>query len=88
MTAYQILLRLPDDLRESLIAQYGDAGKGAGKHFTAVSRIAQIAREVADYDHLDSRGLAFEFSEDEHTVAGGNAVIGIYRARRSTPAST
>lgn len=81
LTAYQILKRLPDDLRVALVAEYGEPGRGAGKKFTAVSRVAQVARDVAEYDYLDARGLAFELDEGEE-IAAGYPVIGVYRARR------
>jgi hypothetical protein len=81
LTAYQIFHRLPDALRDALVAEYGEPGRGAGKHFTAVSRIAQVARDVAEYDFLDSQGLTFETDLPED-AASGAPVVGIYRMRR------
>jgi hypothetical protein len=82
LTAYQILRRLPDDVRQALIEQYGEPGRGSGRHFTSVSRIAQVARDIADYDYMDAKELAFEYDDDEALVDGGNRVIGLYRAKR------
>jgi hypothetical protein len=83
LTAYQILRRLPDTLRAELIAAYGEPGKGNGRHFTAVSRVAQVARSVAEYEYLDAQGLTFEFGEGEDDDAlSGYPVIGVYRKRR------
>ena len=80
LTAYQILSRLPTRVRSALVNEYGEPGRGAGRHFTAVSRVAQIAREIAEYDYLDARGLAFEFDEGAD-LSPGHPVIGIYRLR-------
>lgn len=85
LTAYQILLRLPDAVRQALIAEYGEPGRGAGKNFTAVSRVAQVARDVAEYDYMDARGLSFEFDEGEEGIEAGFPVIGLYRAKRFAP---
>jgi len=52
LTAYQILRRLPEPLHQALINEYGEPGKAAGRHFTSVSRIAQLAREIADHDYM------------------------------------
>lgn len=84
LTAYQILRRLPEATREALIAEYGPPGRGAGKNFTAVSRVAQVAREIAHYDYLDAGGITFDGVEDdaEDPIRSGYPVIGIYRAKR------
>lgn len=83
LTAYQILRRLPEPLRQALINEYGEPGKRAGRHFTAVSRVAQVAREIADHDYLDAKELTFEYDEDEKPVDSGTRVVGLYRLRRS-----
>jgi hypothetical protein len=82
LTAYQILRRLPEAHHQALINEYGEPGKNAGRHFTAVSRIAQIARTLADYDFMDASELEFQFDEGEDLVAGGSRVVGLYRLRR------
>jgi len=82
LTAYQILRRLPPAHHQALINEYGEPGKKAGRHFTAVSRVAQIARTIADYDHLDASDLEFKFDEGEELVTGGSRVVGLYRLRR------
>jgi hypothetical protein len=81
LTSYQILDRLPPALRDALIVEYGPPGRGAGANFTSASRIAQIAREVGDYDYLDAQGLAFGVGDVEK-VAAGYSVVGIYRAKQ------
>jgi hypothetical protein len=81
LTGYQILMRLPNELREALIREHGEPGRGAGKNSTAVSRIAKVAREIADYDFMDSRGLSIEHYEGED-INPGNRVTALYRARR------
>lgn len=85
LTAYQILRRLPDTHHQALLNEYGEPGKKAGRHFTAVSRIAQIARTIADYDYMDAAELEFKFDEGEDHVAGGSRVVGLYRLRRPPP---
>lgn len=84
LTAYQILRRLPTPLQQLLINEYGEPGKGAGRNFSAVSRIAQVARAVADETaQLDAHELSFEYADGEQPVEGGNRVVGLYRARRA-----
>ena len=85
LTAYQILRRLPTPLSQLLINEYGEPGKGAGRNFSAVSRVAQVARAVADKpEYLDAHELAFEYADGEQLVEGGNRVVGLYRAPRTT----
>jgi hypothetical protein len=38
LTAYQVLNRLPDQLRDALVQEYGKPGRGSTSHFTAASR--------------------------------------------------
>lgn len=88
LTAYQILRRLPTALQQVLINEYGEPGKGAGRHFSAVSRVAQVARTVADEpSYLDAQELSFEYADGEAPVGGGSRVVGLYRTRRRHEAS-
>jgi hypothetical protein len=79
VTAYQILQRIPEDLRAALIAQYAEPGRGAGKPFSAASRVGQLAAELgAEHEYLDARGMSF--AGDEEQIIAGYPVVSIYRA--------
>lgn len=80
MTAYKILQRVPEVVREALVAQYAEPGRGAGKPFSAASRIGQIADQVGEQGELDARGLTFD-AQDVPNVSGYPS-IKLYRARR------
>lgn len=82
VTAYQILARLPDALRQALLTQYGQPGQGAGKNYTAASRVAAVAREIGRVDYLDARGISFDGVGDETEIRSGYPVIGVFRAKR------
>ena len=81
LTAYQLLDRFPPELQKELIDAYGAPGQGAGKHYTAASRVAGVVRDLPDVEveYLDARGLLFDQEEDE--VRSGYPVIGIYRMK-------
>lgn len=81
LTAYQILERVPDGIRNTLIDELGKPGRHAGKHRTAVGPIKDAARRIAEVDYLDARGLSFEYGEGEE-LSSGYPVIGLYRLRR------
>jgi len=85
VTTYQILERVPAELREELVAEYGAPGQGAGKHYTAASRVAGVVRGMGEVEvrYLDARGLVFDQEEDEDdaSVRSGYPVIGIYRLK-------
>ncbi len=86
LTTYQLLDRFPETLRKELVDAYGEYGQGAGKHYTAASRVAAVLRglkDEVDVEYLDARGLAFDQeSDDEGEVRSGYPVIGIYRLKR------
>lgn len=83
LTTYQILARLEGGLRDELIAVYGSPGQGAGKHFTAASRVAQVARDLGGVEiaYMDAKGMNFD--QEDSDVRSGYPVIGLYRMNLS-----
>jgi hypothetical protein len=81
LTAYQILARLPAELRARLIAERGRGGRGEGTHFAATGVVMHALRSMDDVDvvYLDTGGL--QLIIDGEAVEAGNRVCGLYRVR-------
>ena len=85
-TSYQILLGLPEPLRQELIAQYGTPGKGAKTPYAAASRVAtklDAMRGDVEKAYFDPTGVTFDVGDGEHRQAGYEFVA-IYRRRPTT----
>lgn len=84
LTAYQILARLPGDLRAVLIAERGRGGRGHGTHYAAPSIVMTALRSLTrlgevEVAYLDTGGL--QLLIDDERVGAGNRVCGLYRIR-------
>lgn len=83
VTAYQVLIRLPDATRTKLIADHGEPGKDSGNYYPASQvvkdALLMLARdgEVA-IDYLDANN---EISIDTPNgpVKPGNVTVAMYR---------
>ena len=85
LTSYQILIRLPQYLQQKLKDMHGDfAGRGAGEHFSPVTRVAQVASQMnsVEQGYLDTKGLSFDVGQDEEVSAGFN-LCAIFRLKGS-----
>ena len=82
LTAYQILDRLPDALKDRIISERGPSGKGAGSHYSSASLISDAAELVEDIEisYLDARGLSMTVGN--LGIQAGFEVCGIYRISR------
>ncbi len=77
LTAYQILDRLPADLRDQLIAERGEPGASSGNNYSAAIHVGHAAvRAGASTMDLDIRGLTFTVGD--RTLSGGHPVIRLY----------
>jgi hypothetical protein len=81
LTAYQILRRLPGELRNALVATYAPAGKGADSNYSAATRVGHAAGKIAEIVHLDSRDLNFDVGSEVQLVEGGSPKVRLCRAR-------
>lgn len=79
LTAYQILDRLPKDIRDRLINERTAGGHGAGTHYSAPSAVSDAAEMLPGIivDYIDNRGLKAEIAGK--TIEAGFEVCGIYR---------
>lgn len=85
LTAYQILARLPQPLRDTLLSERGAPGAGGGRPYSAVSVVSQAAQMLCaaglcETVYLDGRGIHFEVGGD--LVQAGDAACACYRMRR------
>jgi len=85
LSAYQILDRLPAEIRSQVIAERGMPGSGAGKAFTAASLVSMAAAQVVPSlepphrIYVDCRGLTFSVAGSP--VVAGHEAIAFYRLR-------
>jgi hypothetical protein len=84
LTSYQVLHRLPDAMREQLIDEYGQPGHGAGKNYTAASRVSDylepmVNSGVVEPGYLDTGDMTFTVGGNP-TVAGYES-CGLYRLK-------
>ncbi len=82
VTAYQILDRLPRQMRADLIAQFGKSGAGVGDWQSAAKHIANLIKGMGgvDVDYLDTRGAQFRMADEWREA--GYEVCGLYRLSR------
>lgn len=92
LTAYQILYKLRDDLRQALVDAHGRSGKGAGEHHSAakhlaislIRRIDAVEENAVEKVGLDTSGLHFTLSDapdGEEDVEAGYGLCTLYRLR-------
>lgn len=81
LTAYQILDRLPKELRQRLIDERRIGGAGAGVYYSAASVVADAAERVPGVivNYLDTASLQFQIDGHPVALTAGNTVCGIYR---------
>jgi len=82
LSAYQILMRLDDPIRQSLIAEYGVAGgKGAGRHYSAATHVARAANRIDSVHkvYLDTRGIEFHVADPDDTDEAGYPLCALFR---------
>ena len=86
LTTYQILDRLPDDIRLPLIDNRGQPGAGNGNHFTAANEVAMAAEtlvrngEVEPAIWLDTRGIQFKCGDNGNAwISSGSPTCALYR---------
>lgn len=79
LTAYQILDRLPDEIRTRLIQERTLGGSGAGVHYAATSVVSDAAAMLPNIriDYIDNRGMQVQVAGQ--TITPGFEVCGIYR---------
>ena len=79
LTAYQILHRLPNTLRDQIIAERLIGGTGTGVHYAAPSVVSDAAEMVRgiQIDFLDCENLTV--SIDGNLRTPGYPVCGLYR---------
>ena len=79
LTAYQILDRLPDDIRTRLIQERTLGGSGAGVRYGAPSVVSDAAEMLPNIriDYIDNRGIQVQVAGQ--TITPGFEVCGIYR---------
>src|SRR3954454_14766131 len=79
LTAFQILDRLPTEIRDRLIAERTGGGGGAGTTFAAPSVVSRAARSIAgvDIEYMDSLGLSVQVAAVP--TATSDEVCGLYR---------
>lgn len=84
LSAYQILERLPGNLRNQLIEERGAPGRGQGNSYTAASVVTQAAEMLSDRpgytrEYCDGSHLLFEV--DGNFFRAGNEACAFYRIR-------
>src|SRR4051794_37907725 len=67
LTVYQILNRLPSQMRASLINQHGFPGAGAGRSHTAATEVKDVAETIPDvqFSWLDGRRTLFDVTSQQ-----------------------
>jgi hypothetical protein len=85
LSAYQILERLPAQVRNQVLSERGDSGQGGGQRYTPVSVVTQAARLLCDagvceFIYIDGGNIHFEIAGD--LIQAGNSSCACYRVRR------
>jgi hypothetical protein len=85
LTAHQILVRLPADLRQQLLTERGAFGEGGGNRYTAITVVSQAGMllcqaRVCESVYIDGSDLMFEMNGD--IIPLGNSPYACYRIRR------
>jgi len=82
LTAFQILDRLPQELRDGLIRQRGGVGAGSGASYSPTKDIANAIKALGNEVeplYMDARGITFKVGDE--TVSPGYGMISIYRIK-------
>ena len=80
LTAYQILDRLPENLRSQLIEERTLGGKDTGEHYSAASLVSdatELLKPNIEIDYIDTEGLSINIAGT--LVNPGYEVCGLYR---------
>lgn len=79
LTAYQILDRLPQAIRDRLVNERTLGGRGAGVRYSAASVVSDAAEDVKGVQiaYVDTKGLLLEVAGQQ--VNPGNRLCGMYR---------
>jgi hypothetical protein len=78
LTAYQILDRLPEDIRARLIGERTEGGADAGTTFAAPSVVSRAARMAgAQVEYMDSIGVSIQVAGQ--SLVPSYEVCGLYR---------
>lgn len=82
LTAYQILDRLPDQIRSRLIAERGMGGARAGVNYAAPSVVSDAAEMLQGIDirWLDTRTITVDVNKQP--ITPGAEVVAVYRLLR------
>ena len=84
LTAFQILDRLPAELRTRLVSERTPGGTGAGTVFAAPSVVSRAARMAgAEVEYLDSVGLSVQVAGQP--VTPSYEVCAVYRLPAADP---
>ena len=84
LTAYQILEKLPEPVRDRLIKKYGLGGEGSGLHNAATKVIARTAMTVTNevvYLHTSK----ITFSVQRKKLKPGPVECGLFRISKPVP---
>lgn len=84
LTTYQILNRIPFDVRMELFDKYvKKVGKNSKAYFTSASRIGKVASSMKDVqvEYIDTKELVFELW-DGLIFKPGNRVCGLYQLKK------
>jgi len=81
LTAYQILLRLPETMRKRLVTERGKPGKNSGSSYSAASVVETACRLLPNIEiaYLNTDNLLI--SSDAGNIAPGNQICGTYKVR-------
>jgi len=83
LTSYQVLNRLPRDLRDELIRTRGLPGKGTKRQHTAVGVVATTLESIVGADvekaYFDSKGAWFDVGDE--CVRAGFGLCALYRKK-------
>jgi hypothetical protein len=80
LTAFQILERLPPQLRDQLIAERGIGGRGCGTSYAAPSVVSDAAEMLGEHvkiEYMDSTGVSVQVAGQ--AVTPSNEVCALYR---------
>lgn len=82
LTAYQILARLPEEMRTWMIDKYGRPGRGGGQHNSAALQVARIAARLVGEEnkaYLDTGDIFFDVKLADGHVQAGYELCAIFR---------
>ena len=82
VTAYQILERLPQNIKDQLISERGPAGKGGGYYYSTASVVSDAAEMLDDIEIMALATTNLQiFINNESVIQAGNQNVGLYRLK-------